>query len=79
MRESATSERAVIEGVEVAAEHWIGGERFASADTFEDVSPIDEAPIAQVARGGAAYIGRMRRISPFVMERLRLNPAKVVM
>jgi aminomuconate-semialdehyde/2-hydroxymuconate-6-semialdehyde dehydrogenase len=29
----------------------MGGERRASADTFEDVSPIDEAPIAQVARG----------------------------
>jgi aminomuconate-semialdehyde/2-hydroxymuconate-6-semialdehyde dehydrogenase len=46
----------VIEGVEVVTEHWIGGERAASADTFEDVSPIDEAPIAQVARGGAAEV-----------------------
>jgi aminomuconate-semialdehyde/2-hydroxymuconate-6-semialdehyde dehydrogenase len=42
----------VIEGVEVATEHWIGGERVGSARTFEDVSPIDEAVIAEVARGG---------------------------
>jgi aminomuconate-semialdehyde/2-hydroxymuconate-6-semialdehyde dehydrogenase len=42
----------MIEGVEVSTEHWIGGERVGSADTFSDVSPIDEAPIAEVARGG---------------------------
>ena len=31
-----------VEGVEVATDHWIGGERVASSDTFDDVSPIDE-------------------------------------
>ncbi len=41
-----------IEGVEVSTEHWIGGNRVASADTFADVSPIDEQPIAEIARGG---------------------------
>jgi aminomuconate-semialdehyde/2-hydroxymuconate-6-semialdehyde dehydrogenase len=41
-----------VEGVEVSTEHWIGGERVGSADTFTDVSPIDEEPIAEVARGG---------------------------
>jgi 5-carboxymethyl-2-hydroxymuconic-semialdehyde dehydrogenase len=46
----------VIEGVEVSTEHWIGGERAGSPDSFEDVSPIDEAPIAQVARGGEAEV-----------------------
>jgi aminomuconate-semialdehyde/2-hydroxymuconate-6-semialdehyde dehydrogenase len=56
MRESATSEHAVIEGVEVATEHWIGGQRVASADSFLDVSPIDETPIARVARGGTAEV-----------------------
>ena len=44
---------AVVEGIEVATDHWIGGERVASSDRFIDVSPIDEQPIAEVARGGA--------------------------
>jgi aminomuconate-semialdehyde/2-hydroxymuconate-6-semialdehyde dehydrogenase len=43
----------VVEGVEVSTEHWIGGERVASGSTFTDISPIDETPIAEVARGGA--------------------------
>jgi aminomuconate-semialdehyde/2-hydroxymuconate-6-semialdehyde dehydrogenase len=36
--------------------HWIGGRRVASTDTFTDLSPIDEQPIAEVARGGAAEV-----------------------
>ena len=48
----STGGTATIEGVEVSTEHWIGGNRVASADTFTDVSPIDEQPIAEVARGG---------------------------
>jgi len=32
--------------------HWIGGQRIASAATFTDISPIDETPLAEVARGG---------------------------
>jgi aminomuconate-semialdehyde/2-hydroxymuconate-6-semialdehyde dehydrogenase len=36
--------------------HWIGGERTGSAATFTDISPIDESPLAEVARGGAAEI-----------------------
>jgi aminomuconate-semialdehyde/2-hydroxymuconate-6-semialdehyde dehydrogenase len=32
--------------------HWIGGQRVESAATFTDISPIDEAPLAEVARGG---------------------------
>ena len=42
----------IVEDVEVSTEHWIGGRRVASADTFTDVSPIDETTIAEVARGG---------------------------
>jgi aminomuconate-semialdehyde/2-hydroxymuconate-6-semialdehyde dehydrogenase len=45
--------RAVVEDVPVATDHWIGGERVESADRFVDRSPIDEAPIAEVARGTA--------------------------
>jgi 5-carboxymethyl-2-hydroxymuconic-semialdehyde dehydrogenase len=47
-----TSRRAVVEGVEVSTQHWIGGERVASSATFADISPIDEVTIAEVARGG---------------------------
>jgi aminomuconate-semialdehyde/2-hydroxymuconate-6-semialdehyde dehydrogenase len=38
----------------MTVEHWIGGERVGSADTFTDVSPIDGSELAEVARGGAA-------------------------
>jgi 5-carboxymethyl-2-hydroxymuconic-semialdehyde dehydrogenase len=47
---------ATVEDVEVSTDHWIGGERVASGDTFADVSPIDESTIAQVARGGTAEV-----------------------
>ena len=46
-----------IAGVDVDTRHWIGGQRVGSADTFADVSPIDESELAQVARGGAAEAG----------------------
>ena len=43
-------------GVAVDTRHWIGGRRVASAATFTDFSPIDGAPIAEVARGGPAEV-----------------------
>ena len=52
---------ALVEGVEVSTEHWIGGERVGSADVFADVSPIDEATIAEVARGGPEEADRAVR------------------
>jgi acyl-CoA reductase-like NAD-dependent aldehyde dehydrogenase len=48
----------VVEGVEVSTDHWIGGERVASGSTFSDVSPVDEATIAGVARAGPAEVAR---------------------
>jgi aminomuconate-semialdehyde/2-hydroxymuconate-6-semialdehyde dehydrogenase len=42
-----------VAGVDVALDHWIGGERVASSSTFDDISPIDESVIAHLARGGA--------------------------
>ncbi|SFQ35764.1 5-carboxymethyl-2-hydroxymuconic-semialdehyde dehydrogenase [Actinomadura madurae] len=45
---------AEVAGVTVDTGHWIGGERVGSAAAFTDVSPIDERPLAEVARGGAA-------------------------
>ena len=43
---------AEVEGVPVDLDHWIGGERVGSTDTFADVSPIDETELGQIARGG---------------------------
>jgi aminomuconate-semialdehyde/2-hydroxymuconate-6-semialdehyde dehydrogenase len=43
-------------GTDVDTRHWIGGRRVSSAGTFTDLSPIDEQPIAEVARGGAAEV-----------------------
>jgi betaine-aldehyde dehydrogenase/5-carboxymethyl-2-hydroxymuconic-semialdehyde dehydrogenase len=44
--------RVEVEGVTVSTDHFIGGERVSSSDRFEDISPIDEAVIAEIARGG---------------------------
>jgi aminomuconate-semialdehyde/2-hydroxymuconate-6-semialdehyde dehydrogenase len=46
-----------VAGVAVDTRHWIGGRRVGSSGTFTDISPIDEQPIAEVARGGAAETG----------------------
>jgi acyl-CoA reductase-like NAD-dependent aldehyde dehydrogenase len=42
--------------VPVSLDHYIGGERVPSRDgaRFADLSPIDEQPLGEVARGGAA-------------------------
>ena len=41
-----------IAGIAVSPDHYIGGERVSSVETFEDVCPIDESHLADVARGG---------------------------
>ncbi|MCP4006103.1 MAG: aldehyde dehydrogenase [bacterium] len=45
-----------VEGVEVSADHWIGGERVASQERFEVRSPIDGMKLAEVSAGGAAEV-----------------------
>jgi len=50
------SAAAVVAGVEISPDHFIGGERVSSAATFPDISPIDESHLADIARGGAAEI-----------------------
>ena len=45
---------ATVAGVQVDTRHWIGGERVASEETFDSVSPIDGTVIAKVSRGGRA-------------------------
>jgi betaine-aldehyde dehydrogenase/5-carboxymethyl-2-hydroxymuconic-semialdehyde dehydrogenase len=47
------SAAASVAGVEISPDHFIGGERLSSPGTFADVSPIDEAHLADVARAGA--------------------------
>jgi aminomuconate-semialdehyde/2-hydroxymuconate-6-semialdehyde dehydrogenase len=47
---------AEVEGVTVDVRHWIGGRRVPSRETFADVSPIDEAEIAQVHAGTASEV-----------------------
>jgi aminomuconate-semialdehyde/2-hydroxymuconate-6-semialdehyde dehydrogenase len=49
---------AVVAGVAVDTRHWIGGRRVGSPGTFTDISPIDETPIAEVARGGQAEVAQ---------------------
>lgn len=43
-----------IAGVDVDTRHWIGGQRLASPESFDDVSPVDGRVLGQVARGGRA-------------------------
>ena len=45
-----------VAGAAVDTRHWIGGRRVASAAVFTDLSPIDEQPLAEVARGGEAEV-----------------------
>lgn len=51
----------VVEGVEVDTRHWINGERVASASTFDDISPIDEAVLGQLCAGGEEEVDRAVR------------------
>jgi aminomuconate-semialdehyde/2-hydroxymuconate-6-semialdehyde dehydrogenase len=64
----STGDTATIEGVEVSTEHWIGGQRVGSDAILTDVSPIDEEPLAPIARGGAreaeAAVAAARLASP---------------
>jgi aminomuconate-semialdehyde/2-hydroxymuconate-6-semialdehyde dehydrogenase len=54
--EVRTSSRVIADGVEVHTGHLIGGEWRSPSATFPDISPIDEAPLAEVARGGASEV-----------------------
>ncbi len=46
-----------VAGVEISTEHWIGGKRVPSRETFADLSPIDGAHLADVSAGGAGEVG----------------------
>jgi acyl-CoA reductase-like NAD-dependent aldehyde dehydrogenase len=46
-----------VAGVAVSPDHFIGGERVASDERFEDRSPIDEQVLAEVSRGREREVG----------------------
>jgi acyl-CoA reductase-like NAD-dependent aldehyde dehydrogenase len=51
---SAEHPRAGVGGVDISVDHFIGGRRIASAQTFEDRSPLDwNIVLAKVSRGDA--------------------------
>jgi len=52
---------ATVAGVETPTGHWIGGERVHSERTFETISPIDQRPLAEVARAGEEEVDRAVR------------------
>ncbi len=65
MKEATANAHANVAGVDVSTAHWIGGRRFESARTFEEISPIDCSHIADVSAGDAeeidAAVGAARR------------------
>ncbi len=58
---STLAERVEVAGVAVSPDHYIGGERVASAERFEDRSPIDQSLLAEVSRAGADEVDRAVR------------------
>ena len=67
---------AQVAGVDVDTRHWIGGERVGSADTFTDISPIDETAIADVARGGPAEVDAAVRAAAAAFPGWSATPAE---
>jgi acyl-CoA reductase-like NAD-dependent aldehyde dehydrogenase len=67
---TAATEASLVEvaGVEVNTDHFIGGERVASAERFADISPIDGRVIAHVSAAGeseaAAAVDAAREAFP---------------
>ncbi len=58
---SVAAELVEVAGVEVSPDHFIGGERVASAQRFQTISPIDQSVLAEVSRGEATDAERAVR------------------
>ena len=58
---TAVAERVEVAGVAVSPDHFIGGERVASAERFGDRSPIDGSRLAEVARAREEEVDRAVR------------------
>ncbi len=54
----AASDRLTVAGVSVSPDHYIGGLRVRSRQTFSDISPIDESLLGEISAGGAAEVDR---------------------
>ena len=65
-----------VAGVDVDTRHWIGGRRVASAAVFTDLSPIDEQPLAEVARGGEAEVAAAVRAAGDAFGGWSVTPPK---
>lgn len=61
MTSMATDNRVEVAGVGVSTDHFIGGERVAGRDRFEDISPIDERVLGEVSRGTTDDVDRAVR------------------
>ncbi|GAB4428490.1 MAG: 5-carboxymethyl-2-hydroxymuconate semialdehyde dehydrogenase [Anaerolineae bacterium] len=46
----------VIAGIRISPDHFINGERVASAQTFEDISPIDQSLLGHISAGSSAEV-----------------------
>ncbi len=51
----------MVAGVEVSPDHFIGGQRVASARRFPTISPVDQSVLAEVARADADDVDRAVR------------------
>ncbi len=58
---SVAAETARVAGVEVCADHFIGGERVGSERRFPTISPIDQSVLAEVARADGDDVDRAVR------------------
>jgi aminomuconate-semialdehyde/2-hydroxymuconate-6-semialdehyde dehydrogenase len=67
---------ALVSGIDVDTRHWIGGQRVGSAETFADISPIDESELARVARGGAAEVDAAVRAAAAAFPAWAATPAE---
>ena len=56
MSNTTTANVSTVDGVEVHTDHWINGRWVASAERFENRSPIDGSHLADVAAGGGAEV-----------------------
>jgi aminomuconate-semialdehyde/2-hydroxymuconate-6-semialdehyde dehydrogenase len=69
-----------VAGVAVDTRHWIGGRRVPCSSsakaTFTDLSPIDEQPLAELARGGEAEVEAAVRAARQAFAGWSATPAK---
>ncbi len=45
-----------VAGVRISTDHFINGERVSSRQTFEDISPIDQAVLGHISAGGSEEV-----------------------